>query len=136
MPGAVAIQAMGDVKILLEVIAEREIDEGGAGRRQLHAGGQTALNQREVACGEMTVEIGHEGCDLDADLRVQRPWINARTGDHDHAQSRDFCLRRRPSLQDAIDQVSADAGAADSYDADLLVCRISQRLPQLGSTAE
>src|SRR5581483_3927377 len=135
-PGAIAIEAMGDVEILLEVIAQRKIDEGGAGRRQFHAGSQPALHQREVTCGEMSIEIRHERRDFNAFRRVQRFWIDAGTCDHDHAQFRDFGFRGRPGLQDTFDQMAADPGAAHGDDANLLVRRISQRLPQLRPPTE
>ena len=70
-PGTVAIEAVGDMEVLLEMVLEREVEEGRAGRRQLHAGGESALHQRQIASRQMPVQIRHEGPHLDARRRVR-----------------------------------------------------------------
>src|SRR5205823_3190248 len=43
--GGVAFEAVADVEVLLEVVAQREVDEWPLVRRQLHRGRQSALHQ-------------------------------------------------------------------------------------------
>ena len=64
--GAIAVEPVGHVEVLLEMVPEREIEERRSRRRQLHAGGEAALHERQIAGGEMPVEVGHEGAHLDA----------------------------------------------------------------------
>ena len=70
-PGAVTIEPMGDVEVLLEMVLEREVEEGRSGRGQLHAGRETALHQRQIAGRQMPVEIRHESAHLDTGRRIQ-----------------------------------------------------------------
>ena len=57
---------MRDMKILLKMISQREIDERRAGGGKLHAGGQPALYQCQIAGREMAIEIGDKSPYLDA----------------------------------------------------------------------
>ena len=106
-PGAVAFQAMADVKVLLEVVAQREVDEGPLVRGQLHRRREASLHNGEVAGGEVAVEVVHVGDHLQAvDQRppTQRIGVDAGAGDDDHAQLWDslLCLwegRDHPSQQ-------------------------------------
>jgi len=68
------------------MILEREVEERRSGSRQLHAGGEAALRQRQIARGEMAIEVRHEGIYLDTPGRMQRGRIDAGAGHHDHAQ--------------------------------------------------
>src|SRR3954462_11550846 len=47
--GAVAVEAVADVEVLLEVVAQREVEEGALRRRQLHRRRQAALDHGYVA---------------------------------------------------------------------------------------
>src|SRR3972149_320812 len=58
-PRAVAVEAVADVEVLLEVVTEREVEEGPAVCGQLHGRCEPALDDREVAGGEMAVELVH-----------------------------------------------------------------------------
>jgi hypothetical protein len=51
LPGAVALEPVADVEVLLEVVAERELQERPLAGGQLHGGGEPALDDREVASG-------------------------------------------------------------------------------------
>lgn len=64
-PGAVALQAVADVEVLLEVVPQREVDERPPVGRQLHRGRKAALNDREVAGGEVPVEVVDVGANLE-----------------------------------------------------------------------
>jgi hypothetical protein len=55
---------VGDVEVLLEVVAQREVQERPPVRRQLHAGRQSPLHDREVAGGQVPVELRDERADL------------------------------------------------------------------------
>src|SRR5204863_6396012 len=54
--GPVALQAMVDVEVLLEVMLQGEIDERRAVRGQLHRRRQAALHHRQIAGRQMLVE--------------------------------------------------------------------------------
>ena len=56
-PRAVAVESVPDVIILLEMVPEREIQEWSAQRGQFHAGGQPALDHRDVTGGQLPVQI-------------------------------------------------------------------------------
>ena len=64
--GAVLVEPVADVEVLLEVVAQRNVEERAAGRRQLHARGQPSLHDREVAGSEMPVQLGDEPAHLQA----------------------------------------------------------------------
>ena len=85
----VAVQAVGNVEVLLEVVAQREVQERPPVRRQLHAGGQAALHDREVAGGQVPVELRDERADLQAVVGGEAGRVDAWPGDHDHAQRGD-----------------------------------------------
>ena len=56
--GAVPLQPMADVAVLLEVVPQREVQERPArGRGQLHRRRQAALDDREVAGDEVAVQV-------------------------------------------------------------------------------
>ena len=55
--GAIAVEAVRDMEVLLEVVLEREVEERRSGRRELHAGREAALHEGQIAGGEMAVEV-------------------------------------------------------------------------------
>ena len=71
-PGAVALEPVADVEVLLEVVPEREVEERPPVRGQLHRRRQAALDDREVAGGEVAVEVVDVGADLEPVVRGQR----------------------------------------------------------------
>ena len=58
--------------VLLEVVAQREVQERPSGRGELHRRRQAALDDGEVARREMAVQVRDEGADLDARRRASR----------------------------------------------------------------
>ena len=68
---AVALEPVPDVAVLLEVVAQREVQERPAGRGQLHRRRQAALDDRQVARREVPVQIRDEGPHLDAGRRAE-----------------------------------------------------------------
>jgi hypothetical protein len=55
--GVVAVEAGPDVEVLLEVVLERDVDEGDAEGGELHAGSEAALGDGEVGDREMLVQV-------------------------------------------------------------------------------
>jgi hypothetical protein len=43
------------MEVLLEVVAQWEVQERAFVRRQLHAGGQAALNNRQITGGKVAI---------------------------------------------------------------------------------
>lgn len=64
--GAVALQAVAYVEVLLEVVAQWNVQEWAAARGQLHAGRQATLYDGEVRGGEVAVQLGDEPADGDS----------------------------------------------------------------------
>ena len=60
------------MEVLLEVVAEREVEERPAVRGQLHRRRQAALDDREVARREVAVELVDVRADLEPVVRRQR----------------------------------------------------------------
>jgi DNA-binding CsgD family transcriptional regulator len=79
------------------------------------------LDHRQVARGEVQVQVGHVAVDLEPVRRLaERRWVDARAGHDDHPQIGNPPLGRREAGDDPLQQVDADARAADGDDADLL----------------
>src|SRR5581483_7592889 len=83
--GAVSLQAVTDVEVLLEVVLEWEVEERPTVGRQLHRCGQAALDDRDVASGKMAVEVVHVWHHLEPGMGRQRRGVYAGPGDDDHA---------------------------------------------------
>src|SRR3954451_23387050 len=71
--GAVALEPVADVDVLLEVAREREREERAAGGRQLHARGEPALDDGDVAGGEVAREAVDVAVELEARVSGERP---------------------------------------------------------------
>ena len=54
------------MEVLLEVVFEREVDERRARGDELHRGAQPALDDRQVASGQVAVQLVHVAADLQA----------------------------------------------------------------------
>ena len=67
--GAVAVETMPDVEVLLEVVAEWEVQERPAAGGQLHGRGQPTLDDGQVAHRQMAVELVDVRADLEAVVR-------------------------------------------------------------------
>ena len=96
------------MKVLLEVVTEREVDKRPAVGGEFHRGGQPALDDREVAGGQMLVQVVDVGRDLEPVAR-QRRRIDPRTGDDDHPQLRDQALGLGEARDHAPEKIRADA---------------------------
>ena len=108
-PGAVALEPVADVEVLLEVVAEREVEERPPVGGQLHRGRQPALDDREVAGGQVAVEVVDVGAHLEpVGVLGERGRVDARPGDDDHPQLGHELLRLREGVDDAPEQVAAD----------------------------
>ena len=128
--GAVPLQPVPDVEVLLEVVAQRDVDERAAVGGQLHAGGQPALDQRDVAGGQVLVQVRQVAADGQAAPAGQRRRVDARAGDHDEAQVRGQPPGQRHGVGDPAQQRQPDPGAADADQADPLVRPVAEPAPQ------
>src|SRR5713226_6193142 len=63
--GAVTIEPVPDVEVLLEVVAEREIQKRPPVRGELHRRGEPALDHRNVTRREMAIELVNVCTDLE-----------------------------------------------------------------------
>src|SRR3954449_11944063 len=84
--GAVALEAVADVEVLLEAVAKREVEERSPVGGQLHRGGESALNDGEVAGGEVAVEIVDVGAHLESFGAREARGVDPRSRDDDHPQ--------------------------------------------------
>jgi hypothetical protein len=100
---------MTDVKVLLEVVFEREVDERSPVGGQLHRGRQAALDDRKVARREVAVEVVHVWADLEPLGRRQRRGIDPRSGDHNHPQLSHEPFRLGEAGDHAPEKIGADA---------------------------
>ena len=71
-PGAVLLEPVADVEVLLEMVSEREVEEGASVGGELHRRGQPALDDGEVAGGEVAIELGNVRPDLEPVVVRQR----------------------------------------------------------------
>ena len=124
------------MEVLLEVVAEREVEERASVRRQLHRRGQAALDDGEVAGGQVPVELVYVGAHLEPVVCGQRLRVDPRAGDDDHPQRRHALLRLGEGGDHAPQEVAADARAADGDDADLLVLAVAELGPERGPVGE
>ena len=123
---AVAPEPVPHVGVLLEVVAEREVEERPAVGGQLHRRGQASLHDGEVAGGQVPVEVGHEGPDLQPVVRGQRRRIDPRAGDDDHPQPGHVPPGLGEGGHDALEQRAADARSAHRHHAHLLGRRVAE----------
>ena len=87
---AEAIEAPGHVQLLLEVVAQGKVEERGAKGRQLHGGGEPALDDGEIDGGVMLEEIRHEGAHLDPGTPGRLHLGEARASDQDQPSLRNL----------------------------------------------
>ena len=117
--------------VLLEVVAQREVQERPARGGELHRGRQPALHDRQVAGREVPVQVGDEGTDLHPGRRAQRGRIDARPGHRDHAQAVDAPRGIGIARDDPPQQRLADAGPTDRDDHDPLVGLVAELAAEL-----
>ena len=124
--GAVLLKPVADMEVLLEVMAQRNVEERPASGCQLHAGRQAALHNRQIAGGKVPVEVVDVAAHFEAFMPRQRVRVDPGAADNDHPERRDLLFGFRKRVDHASQQVAADAGAADGDDADLLVVSVTQ----------
>src|SRR5262249_38721147 len=129
LAGAVTVEPVADVEVLLEVVPEREVEERALGGGQLHGGGQPALDDGEVADAQMLVEPVDVAAQLKAGSLGEGRRVDAGAGHHDHPQLRHALVGQRVGGDDLVDEGLADAAAADGDHADQFVVAV----PQLGA---
>ena len=132
--GAVPVQSVPHVHLLLEVVLERHVEERALRGGQLHRGAEAALHDGHVAGGVVQVEVGQEPAYLDAVRHVQRVPVHARTGHHDHAQARDPRSGRLVRRGDAPQQVVSDPRSAHGHEADHVALAVAEPRTQLVTT--
>ena len=114
------------MEVLLEVVTQREVEERSPVRRQLHRRRQPSLHDREVARGEVAVQLVDVRADLEAVGLGERRRVDARPGDDDHAEARHALLGLGERRDHTAEQVDADARAAHRDDAHLLVGPVAE----------
>ena len=124
--GSVAVEPVGDVEALLEVVAQGEVEERPPRGGQLHRGRQPALNHSEVAGGEVAVEILDKGTHLQTVGRGQGCRVDARSGNDDHPQLGDELRCGGEGRHDPAQQARAHARATDRDQADALVRAVAE----------
>src|SRR6185437_12264379 len=105
-----------------------EVEERAPGGGQLHGGGQTALDDGEVADAQMLVEPVDVAAQLKAGVLGEGRRVDAGAGHHDHPQLRHGLLGERIGGGDLVDKGLADPAAANGDHADQFVVAV----PQLG----
>ena len=120
------------------MVGQGEVEEGSPVGGELHGGGQAALDDGQVAGGQVAVQVGDEGPQLESLLLAGRQagGVDAGAGDDDHPQLGHRSFGQREGVDDPAQERGADAGAADGHHADLLVGVVAEALAQLLAVAE
>src|SRR6201999_4230084 len=111
--GAIAGEPVPDVEVLLEVVPEREVQERALGGGQLHSGGQPTLDDGHIAGAQVLVEAVDVAAYLEAGSPGVGGRVDARAGDHDHAQLGHRSLGQRVGGDDLVDGGPPDTAATD-----------------------
>ena len=117
------------MEVLLEVMAERHVDERPLAGGELHRGGQAALHHGQVARGQVPVQVVYVATHLEPvppARQGQRLRIDPRPGDHDHSQPGNQPPRGRERGRRAAQQGGADAGATHGDQADFLIWPVTE----------
>src|SRR5439155_26499752 len=99
-------------ELLLEMVAQREVEEGGLEGGQLHGGGEPALDDGEIGRRMVLEELGHEGTDVDLRVLGQLARIEARPGHEDHARLGNLAGDEREGLRAFLEQPASHPRAA------------------------
>jgi hypothetical protein len=127
--GAIAVQAVPDVEVLLEVMPQREVEERPLRCGQLHRRRQPALHDGQVAHRQVPVEA----IDVAAHLQTgivskagKARGVDTWPSDDHHSQLRGEPLRQGVGGDDLLEECPSDAASAHSHDADLLVLAVAE----------
>ena len=136
------------MEVLLEVVAEREVEEGRLEGGQLHRRGEPALDDREIGRRVVAEEVRHERPHLDLRARGAARRRRAAARHQDHPGVRDLGGDQREGLGALPEQASPDPGTAHrDQDHPLVVaeaqlaaergaCRDSPRVEVVGVAGE
>jgi hypothetical protein len=78
----------------------------------------------------VSIELRNEAPYLEAFLLAEHLGIDPRPCDDNHPECRNAPLRLWKCLDDPMQQMPADTGAANGHDADLLVIAVAELMPQ------
>ena len=93
--GAVTLEPVPHVEVLLEVVPEREEEERASVRGQLHRRREPALDDGEVAGGQVPIQVVDVRADLEARRARAARRIDPRPRHDDHPQPVDASCRLR-----------------------------------------
>src|SRR5438445_6851143 len=125
--GAEALEAARHEELLLEVVPQREVEERGAQRGQLHRRREPALNDRQIGGGVMPEELGDERAHLETRRGRNRRAVETGPGHEQHARGGGAGGDEREGRRALLEEVAADAGAADRDQDHAFVRPVAQR---------
>ena len=131
---AVALEPVPHVEALLEVALQRRVEERALGGGELHARGEAAVRDGDVARGQLAREVVDVADELDALRCGHGRRIDPRPADHLHAQVGNPLARRRIGVDHAPQQAAADARAADADEAEAAVASARPGRPAPGAS--
>ena len=102
--GAVSAEAVIDVEVLLEVVAQGDVEERAAVGGELHAGRQPALHDGDIAGREMAVQVGDEAPIGDTSAAREPGRVDPWAADDDEAEAIDEATCRRHGVDDTPQQ--------------------------------
>src|SRR5438874_1549102 len=101
----IAAQAMGHVEVLLEVVAQRDVDKRTAIRDQLHGRRQPALHYRQVAARQGLEKVVHVASCLHAIDGWKVVGVDARSADQQQLCLRNLGAKNAKRLDDAVQEM-------------------------------
>ena len=113
---AVAPEPVGDVPVLLEVAAQRHVDERSAVRDQLHRRRQPALHDCQVAAGQRAEEIVDVADGAHPLDRLDQARVDPRPAHEQQLRLGHVAAQLREAGRDPPQERDAHAGAADRAD--------------------
>src|SRR5262249_3371441 len=122
--------------LLLEVMAQRKVEERSPERGQLHGGGEAALDDGEIDGGMMPEEIRHEGAHLDAGaprrLHLREPW----TAHEDEARLGNLRGDEGEGLRALPEETPSNPGSSHGGEDDALVGAVAELRAQGGAVGQ
>src|SRR5262245_57972206 len=129
---AQAVEPARHVEVLLEVIAQREIEERRPERRQLHRGREASLHDGEMGGGVMPEQVGHVRARVDARPRGQLGGVEPRARDEQHARVGDPVGDERKGGRALGEEAPPHAGPARGDQDHPLVVAVAELAPERG----
>src|SRR3954469_664056 len=125
-PGAVAIESVPDVEVLLEVVPQRHVDERAPVGGELHGRGEPTLDDRNIRRREVLVETWHVAAHGGASPARQDTRVDPRTRYDQEVQVRELASREGYGVEDPLEQRQAHAGSANCHHAQSLVVAVAE----------